>query len=81
MGNIDNWYDSDDKFPFVVQRTKGNSGMFCTGTLINSRTVISSAHCSKNVFNEVWMGNDISNQNTQVAVTSEISHPLFSNRR
>ena len=78
MGNINNWYDSDDKFPFVVQRTKGNSGMFCTGTLINSRTVISSAHCSKNVFNEVWMGNDISNQNTQVAVTSEISHPDYS---
>lgn len=78
MGNIDNWYDSDDKFPFVVQRTKGNSGMFCTGTLINSRTVISSAHCSKNVFNEIWMGNDISTQNTQVAVTSEISHPDYS---
>ena len=78
MGNIDNWYDSDDKFPFVVQRTKGNTGMFCTGTLINSRTVISSAHCSKNVFNEIWMGNDLSTQNTQVAVTSEISHPDYS---
>jgi outer membrane autotransporter protein len=46
-----NYFDSTNQFPNVVSLTTGGDS-FCTGTLVNSRTILTAAHCffSNNVF-------------------------------
>src|SRR5262245_26364083 len=48
-GGIGNYYDSTNQFPNAVSLfiTKQGPffGSFCTGTLINARTVLTAAHC------------------------------------
>ena len=77
MGDINEWYDSANKFPFVVQRTNSEGGMFCTGTLINPRTVLSAAHCQKSTEQQIWIGSDVSTSTTKINVTSDIHHPIY----
>ena len=77
MGSINEWYDSANKFPFVVQRTNSGGGMFCTGTLINPRTVLSAAHCQKSTAQQIWIGSDVSTSATKINVTSDIHHPIY----
>ena len=43
-GGIANYYDAGNQFPNVVSLF-GAGGSFCTGSLINSRTILTAAHC------------------------------------
>jgi outer membrane autotransporter protein len=42
-GGIENYWDTGNTMPNVVSLFNGSS--YCTGTLINSRTVLTAAHC------------------------------------
>jgi secreted trypsin-like serine protease len=45
-GGIANYYDRDNQYPSVVSLFSGStSGSQCTGSLINSRTILTAAHC------------------------------------
>jgi len=43
FGGIANYYDAGNQFPNVVSLFNGGSQ--CTGSLINSRTILTAAHC------------------------------------
>lgn len=43
-GGISNYYDSTNQYPFVAAIVL-NGTSNCTGTLINSRTILTAAHC------------------------------------
>ena len=43
-GGIENYYDAGNQFPNVVSLFNAG-GSFCTGSLINSRTILTAAHC------------------------------------
>ena len=74
MGDVNNWYDSTDKFPFVVQRTITNGSMFCSATLINPRTVFSAGHCQTTSAQQIWIGSDVTSSVTKINVTSDIHY-------
>jgi subtilase-type serine protease len=43
-GGIANYFDAGNQFPNVVSLVNA-AGSFCTGSLINSRTILTAAHC------------------------------------
>ena len=43
-GGIANYYDAGNQFPNVVSLVNA-AGSFCTGSLVNSRTILTAAHC------------------------------------
>jgi hypothetical protein len=43
-GGIANYYDAGNQFPNVVSLVNA-AGSFCTGSLINSRTILTASHC------------------------------------
>jgi len=66
-GGIANYFDSANAFPNVVELNflsppGSNNGSICTGTLINSRTILTAAHCvtgSNNITNTVQPGSSV----------------------
>ncbi|WP_371348172.1 autotransporter domain-containing protein [Ancylobacter sp. IITR112] len=47
VGGVENWYDSANHYPNVVSLSIDGLS-HCTGTLINSRTVLTAGHCVLN---------------------------------
>ncbi|MDQ0346667.1 autotransporter domain-containing protein [Ancylobacter vacuolatus] len=45
VGGVQNWYDSENRFANVVALSIDGLAI-CTGTLINSRTVLTAGHCA-----------------------------------
>ncbi|WP_245261605.1 autotransporter domain-containing protein [Ancylobacter sp. FA202] len=45
VGGVQNWYDSENRFANVVALSIDGQSI-CTGTLINSRTVLTAGHCA-----------------------------------
>src|SRR5436190_22184544 len=45
-GGIANYYDAGNQFPNVVSLVGPDGRSFCTGTLINSRTILTASHCA-----------------------------------
>jgi hypothetical protein len=44
---VSNYYDNTNQFPNVAAPLFASGGTFCTGSLINSRTILTAAHCAK----------------------------------
>ena len=76
-GNIANYFDSTNQFPNTVSLFVGGVGGFsgCTGSLINSRTVLTAAHCfTPNVVPSISF-NPMSGPG--VGITSFVRNPNF----
>ena len=66
--------DEDNIYQGVVYIKSGNT--ICTGTLINSRTVITAAHCLKEGASAtVYFGKDINNPVLEIKSTSTVINP------
>src|SRR5215472_12713798 len=73
-GGIANYYDAGNQFPNVVSLF--NVSSFCTGSLINSRTILTAAHCFLPIFGIPSIS--FSNVSSPgVPITSFVRNPNF----
>src|SRR5262252_10659566 len=77
-GGIANYYDAGNQFPNVVSLFSAtSSGSQCTGTLINSRTIVTAAHCFlPNPFGIPSISFSPTSS-PGVGITSFVRHPAF----
>jgi outer membrane autotransporter protein len=73
-GGIAGYYDQSNQFPYVVSLFSG-SGSGCTGSLINSRTILTAAHCFSP--NSVPTISFAPIAGPGFAITSFVRHPNF----
>ncbi len=82
-GGIANYYDKNNQFPFVVSLYSSGlpqvsePGSQCTGSLINSRTILTAAHC---FLPNIYGTPSISfspNSGPGVGITSFVRQPAF----
>jgi subtilase-type serine protease len=73
-GGIANYYDNSNQFPYVVSLFSG-SGSMCTGSLIDSRTILTAAHCFSPSSTPSISFSPISSRGA--GITSFVRHPGF----
>jgi hypothetical protein len=73
-GGIANYFDSTNQFPNVVSLFNPATGSFCTGSLINARTILTAAHCFNP--NTTISFNPIAGSGV-VGITSFVRNPNF----
>jgi outer membrane autotransporter protein len=78
VGGIANYYDQSNQYPYVVSLFSATRpGSQCTGTLINSRTILTAAHCFlPNAFGIPTISFSPAS-GPGVGITSFVRHPDF----
>lgn len=78
VGGIANYFDQGNQYPYVVSLFSAtSSGSQCTGTLINSRTILTAAHCFlPNAFGIPTISFSPAS-GPGVGITSFVRHPDF----
>ncbi len=72
-GVADNWRT-------YVVGVGNQQGAFCTGTVISRRTVLTAGHCwgtGNQAITRIFLGSNINNAPTTVAVVQSIRHPMW----
>lgn len=75
-GGMPNYWDQTNIYSNVVSLNNGTAFSNCTGTLINSRTILTAAHCG-NITAVSFSPNPFATPNPQVAVTRTIMNAAY----
>ncbi|CAL4105920.1 unnamed protein product, partial [Meganyctiphanes norvegica] len=74
-----------NEYPWQVALVgRGSSGVYCGGSLINDRWVLTAAHCIKSGVDQVLLGNHLQSQTDfaeiRVNVRRVVDHPNYNNK-